>query len=173
MPKLIKLTPQGAAWAEDPFVMVSDDEEAPSQGDVIVGLQRFLAEGDALIQDRRVGVLVQAGEAVEDLAYDLAKVAVVALVFPKYRDGRAYSSARVLRERLRFTGELRAVGDVLREQAQHMARCGFDAFEPADGSDPQAWGRAIHRYRHVYQRASDDRTPAYAERAAAAQSEKG
>lgn len=172
MPKLIRLTADGAAWVEDAFVTVSDEEPVPTQGDVLVSLQRFLAEGDSLATGRKVGVVVQAGETVEDLAYDLAKVAVVALAFPKYRDGRAYSSARVLRERLGFKGEVRAIGDVLREQAQHMVRCGFDAFEPADGSDPEAWARAVHRYRHVYQRSSDDRVPAYAERAAAVQSEK-
>ena len=58
----------------------------------------------------------------------------------------------------------RAVGDVLREQAGFMVRCGFDAFEPADGSNSQEWQAAARRYRHVYQRAADGRTPAYAER---------
>jgi uncharacterized protein (DUF934 family) len=173
MPTLIKLTADGAAWADDAFVTVLDEEAVPTQGDVIVSLQRFLAEGEGLTAGRKVGVLVQAGESVEDLAYDLAQVAVVALAFPKYRDGRAYSSARVLRERLGFTGEVRAVGDVLQEQAQHMVRCGFDAFEPVDGSDPDHWARAAHRYRHVYQRASDGRPPAYVEREAAVQSQKG
>ncbi len=165
MPRLIKLTDAGAAWADDSFVAVPDDEDVPGQGDVIVSLKRFLAEGDALAAGRKVGVVVQAGEAVEDLAYDLAQLAVVALAFPKFRDGRAYSSARVLRERLGFTGEIRAVGDVLREQAQHMVRCGFDAFEPSDGSDPQHWADAAHRYRHAYQRSSDRRQPAFVERA--------
>jgi len=56
------------------------------------------------------------------------------------------------------------VGDVLREQAQFMLRCGFDAFEPADGSTPEDWEHAAHRFRHVYQRAADGRTPAFVER---------
>jgi uncharacterized protein (DUF934 family) len=165
MPKLIKLTADGAAFSEDPFVFVLDDEPTPTQGDIIVSLQRFVAEGEALAADRRVGVVVQPGDLVEDLVYDLARLPVVALAFPKYRDGRAYSSARLLRERFGYTGEIRAVGDVLQEQAQHMVRCGFDAFEPADGADPQAWFRAAHRYRHVYQRAADGREPAFQERA--------
>lgn len=172
MPRLIKLTENGAAWADDAFVSVLDEEDAPTQGDIIVSLKRFLAEGESLSAGRKVGVLVQAGEVVEDLAYDLAQVSVVALAFPKYRDGRPYSSARVLRERLKFEGEIRAVGDVLQEQAQHMVRCGFDAFEAVDGSDPQAWTGATRRYRHVYQRASDARQPAFVERAAA-QNEEG
>lgn len=166
MPKLIKLAQDGsAAYADDAFVFVTDEEQVPTQGDVIVSLKRFLAEGEALAAGRKVGVVVQPDEAVEDLAYDLPRLALVALAFPKYRDGRAYSSARLLRERLTFTGEVRAVGDVLQEQAQHMVRCGFDAFEPADGSDPEAWFKAAHRYRHVYQRGADARPPAWAERA--------
>ena len=89
---------------------------------------------------------------------------MVALNFPKFGDGRAYSSARLLRERFHFKGEVRAVGDVLREQAGYMVRCGFDAFEPADGSTPADWERAAQRYRHVYQRSSDGRPAALAER---------
>ena len=101
---------------------------------------------------------------VEALAYDLPRIAVVALDYPKFRDGRAFTSARVLRERLNFKGEVRAVGDVLREQAGYMVRCGFDAFEPADGSTVEDWERATQRFRHVYQRAADGRSPAFVER---------
>jgi uncharacterized protein (DUF934 family) len=173
MPKLIKLVGDSAAYAEDAFVTVLDEEQVPTQGDVIVSLQRFLAEGDALTAGRKVGVLVQPGDNIEDLAYDLPRLAVVALAFPKFRDGRAYSSARLLRDRYQFTGEIRAVGDVLQEQALHMVRCGFDAFEPNDGSDPQEWFRAAHRYRHVYQRAADRRTPVFEERAATTSTEQG
>jgi len=88
----------------------------------------------------------------------------VELNFAKFRDGRPYSTARVLRGRLEYRGEVRAIGDVLREQALHMVRCGFDAFVPADGSSPDQWLAAAHRYRHVYQRAADDRVPVYVER---------
>ena len=80
------------------------------------------------------------------------------------RDGRAYTAARLLRERFGYTGQVRAVGDVLREQAHFMIRCGFDAFEPADGSTPADWAHVAARFRHVYQRAADDRAPAFVER---------
>jgi uncharacterized protein (DUF934 family) len=165
MPTLVKLVQGQAIQAEDPFLFVPDDAELPAAGDVVVSLPRLLAEGDALLASgRRAGVRLQPSEAVEDLAYDLPRLAVVQLLFAKFRDGRPYSSARVLRGRLGYRGELRAVGEVLREQAQHMVRCGFDAFEPADGSTPDQWQAAMHRYRHVYQRASDDRAPIFAER---------
>lgn len=149
---------------EDPFTAVADDIEIPP-GDVIISLTRFQAEGDRLLSEgRAVGVRLESEETVEALAYDLPRIAVVALAFPKYRDGRAYTSARLLRERYGFQGEVRAVGDVLREQAGFMVRCGFDAFEPADGSTPELWERAAHRFRHVYQRGVDDRPPAFVER---------
>ena len=167
MPRLIKLQDRTAAWAEDDFVYVADEDELPADGDVILSFARFQNEGDGLLSEgRAVGVRLEADQAVEDLAYDLPRLSLVALNFPKFRDGRAYTSARLLRERYGFGGEVRAVGDVLREQAKFMVRCGFDAFEPADGSTPEQWAEASFRYRHVYQRGADDREPAYVQRGA-------
>jgi uncharacterized protein (DUF934 family) len=165
MPKLIKLHGGNADLANDAFTVAVEDEAVPSSGGVILPLARFKAEGQALIDEgRSVGVLIAPDEAVEDIVDDLPHLALVAVAFPKYRDGRGYSSARLLRDRYGYDGEIRAVGDVLREQAAHMVRCGFDAFEPADGSTPQQWLEATRRYSHVYQRAADTRTPAHAER---------
>lgn len=164
MPTLIELTDGVCRGVDDPFTHVADDAELPA-GDVILSLARFEAEGDRLLSEgRRVGVRLKAEEAVEALAYDLPRLSLVALEFPKYRDGRAYTNARLLRERFGFTGQVRAVGDVLREQAGFMVRCGFDAFEPADEASANEWQAATRRYRHVYQPASDGRAPAYVER---------
>jgi len=150
--------------ANDAFTHVDDDQELAS-GEVILSLTRFQAEGDRLLSEgRQVGVRLQSDETVEALAYDLPRLALVALAFPKFRDGRHYTNARILRERLGYKGEVRAVGDVLREQAGFMLRCGFDAFEPADGSGPAEWEAATQRFRHVYQRAADGRVPAFEER---------
>ena len=152
--------------AEDPFTAVGDDQSVPP-GDVIISLTRFQAEGEGLLSEARaVGVRLESHEDVETLAYDLPRLSVVALAFPKFGDGRAYSYARLLRERFGFTGQLRAVGDVLREQAGFMVRCGFDAFEPADGSTVDDWRSAAGRFRNVYQRGSDTRAVAFAERGA-------
>jgi uncharacterized protein (DUF934 family) len=166
MPTLIKLKDEVYAIAEDVFTDVGEEDVTPAEGAVILSLARFQAEGDALLAaGRTVGVRIQPDEEVEALAYDLPRLALVAPVFPKYRDGRAYTSARLLRQRLGFKGEVRAVGDVLREQAAHMVRCGFDSFAPADGSTPEEWAHAAGRYRHVYQRAADARAPVFEERA--------
>lgn len=165
MPTLIRWREGRAEIADDAFTHVADDQDI-GVGDVIISLTRFQADGDRLIHEgRQVGVRLASEEEVEALAYDLPRIAVVALEFPKYRDGRPYTNARLLRERFGFLGEVRAVGDVLREQAGFMVRCGFDAFEPADGASSQEWEAAARRYRHVYQRAADARVPAFVERA--------
>ena len=164
MPMRIKVEDGHMRPVEDPFTTVADDQDIP-QGDVILSLARFEAEGERLLSEgRAVGVRLKSDEEAEALAYDLPRIAVVALEFPKFRDGRAYSNARILRERMGFKGELRAVGDVLREQAHFMLRCGFDAFEPADGSSAQQWQAVTQRFSHVYQRAADSRVPAFEER---------
>jgi uncharacterized protein (DUF934 family) len=153
-----------AASAEDAFTWVDDDEGVP-QGDVIVSLARFRREGrELLAQGRGLGVVLRPDEPPEALIIDLPRLAVLALRFPKFRDGRPYSAARVARERLGFERELRAVGDVLLDMAPMLLRCGFDALEPADASPPEAWTRAGQRFRHVYQRAADGRQPAFAGR---------
>jgi uncharacterized protein (DUF934 family) len=164
MPTRIRLVDGRYGLAEDPFTMVGDEREIPP-GDVIISLNRFQEVGDRLLSEcRKVGVRLESHEDVEALAYDLPRLSVVALAFPKFGDGRAYSAARILRQRYAFAGEVRAVGDVLSEQAGFMVRCGCDAFEPADGSSPESWEQAAQRYRHVYQRGADTRPPAFVER---------
>ena len=167
MPKLISREGTSAfREAVDAFARLADDEAVVGGGgDVIVSFARFQADGEALLAEgRRVGVWLKPDEPVQGLAYDLPRLAVVALEFPKFRDGRAFSSAALLRERYGYTGEVRAVGEVLRDLAKDMVRCGFDAFEPADGSSPEQWAAAAFRFRHVYQASADGRAPAFRER---------
>jgi uncharacterized protein (DUF934 family) len=97
---------------------------------------------------------------VEDLAPHVGRLRLIVLNFPKFSDGRAYSQARLLRGRLGYTGELRATGNVLQDQALFMLRCGFDSFE----SDQKGFGEALAKARNlfsvVYQPAEDDRETA-------------
>ncbi len=166
MPKLIELKDGVAKGAEDPFTWVADEVELPP-GDVIISLTRFQTDGERLLSEGRlIGVRLKSDEEVEALAYDLPRLAVVALEFPKHLDGRSYTNARLLTERFGYKGQVRAVGDVLREQATYMARSGFNAFEPADDASANEWQAASRRYRHAYQRGSDGMAPAYAEREA-------
>lgn len=158
---LIKWRGAAAEAADDPFTAVADDESM-APGDVLISFTRFLLEGEGLLREvRNLGVRLAPGDDLAALGPSLGRLALIALEFPKFRDGRAYSAAMLLRERLGWRGELRAVGDVLVEQALVMVRCGFDAFEPADGSSPEAWTRAAEHYAYVYQRATDSREPAF------------
>ena len=169
MPNLIRLEagPQGPAFrdAEDPFTILGAGEEPCPGAPVLAHLDRFRSEGLGWLDaGLPVGVRVPAEENVESLSNVLPRLALVALDFPVFRDGRAYTSATLLRERLRWTGELRAVGDVGREQAWLMVRCGFDSFAPADGSTAAQWAAKAATFRHVYQPAADGRRAAWEER---------
>jgi uncharacterized protein (DUF934 family) len=163
MPMLIKLADGVFSQAQDDYVRLGDDEPVTG-ADAIVSLGRLLSGKGIRADGMRLGVWLEPEDEVEALEGRLDEIDLVALAFPKFRDGRAFTSARLLRERLGFTGEVRAVGDVLLDQAGFMVRCGFDAFSPADGSTVEAWAAAAGRHRHVYQRAADGRAPAFAER---------
>lgn len=88
----------------------------------------------------------------------LDRLTLVEVAFPKYRDGRGYSSARILRE-AGYKGELRAQGDVLVDQIAFMRRCGFDSFAPEGSLNPEAVARALLNYDHAYQKAADSTVP--------------
>lgn len=165
MPTLIRFEDGVFAEAANRFALADAEGPIADGCGVILPLSRFETDAPALLDNgRALGILLQPDEPVEALAYDLPRLSLVALNFPRYRDGRAYSAAVLLRTRYGFTGELRAVGDVLREQAGPMVRCGFDSFVPADGSRAAEWAAAAARYRHVYQRSADGRPPASVER---------
>jgi uncharacterized protein (DUF934 family) len=145
---------------DDPWVAVDDDANLPTQGPVIVSLQRWLADQDGLLaRGEPLGIHLKSDQPPEAIAGDLDRFAVIALEFPKFTDGRAYSYARLLRQRYGYEGELRAVGNVLRDQLLFMHRGGFDAFEVADDEAADAWLAALSEISVWYQPAADHRTP--------------
>lgn len=151
---------------EDTWQQVSDDAPLPTGGDVIVSLARFRAEREALLsrQGGRLGVRISTEDQPEDIAGDLPGLALIAIEFPKYVDGRGYSLARLLRERHGFGGELRAVGDVLRDQLLYMKRCGFDAFALKPGKDAQGALQAFAELSVQYQGSTEDPRPLFRRR---------
>ena len=146
---------------QDRYHYVGNEEPIPERVPVIVPAQRFLANTDALIRrDGSLGVLWPNDRRIAELAPWLGHLALVALQFPKFRDGRAYSQARLLRETYRFRGTLRATGDVLRDQFHFLLRAGFDSFEVKKPADATAFVQAASRYSVVYQPSADGRVPA-------------
>ncbi|MFC3695211.1 DUF934 domain-containing protein [Chenggangzhangella methanolivorans] len=120
------------AFQDDEWTRTGEDE-AVGEGPAILPLKRFLAEREALSQrNSPLGVIVEPGEKLDELVPHLTRVTLVVLPFPKFADGRSSSTARLLRERHGFEGEVRAAGDVLIDQMPLMRRCGFDAFEISD-----------------------------------------
>ncbi len=143
---------------DDPWSHIADEVAIPASGPVIVGLKRWREERESLIKRKDpVGVRLQSDHTAGDVADDLEHLGVVALAFPVFKDGRAYSNARRLRERHGYTGEIRAIGNVLRDQYLFMRRCGFDALEVKEGETEKDWQKATHAITVAYQPAADDR----------------
>ena len=111
-------------------------------------------------QTNATSVRLETGDDARALIPHLDRLALIEIAFPSFRDGRGYSSARILRE-AGYVGELRAEGDVLLDQVPLMRRCGFDSFAPEKPIDPDAMAAAVARYDFVYQRAADARVPVW------------
>jgi uncharacterized protein (DUF934 family) len=127
MPLLIK----GRAIVEDRWALLREAAslaDVPSGTPVIVPLALWQSEHAALAARDDVGVWLKPSDDPDALAGDAAHLPLIAIDFPKFVDGRGYSSARLLRDKHRFGGELRAIGDVLRDQLYYLRQCGFDAF---------------------------------------------
>jgi uncharacterized protein (DUF934 family) len=145
----------------DLFVHVPEGAELPGDGAILVAAARFLEDPKALLKRAgKVGVIWPNNRDLDDLVPYLDRLAAVALVFPSFRDGRAYSQARLLRERHGYDGELRATGQVLRDQFVFMSRAGFDAFEVKNAADADAFAATVKRYSVFYQPTGDGRVTA-------------
>ena len=143
------------AFVENTFAHVADDEALPD-GPIVVSLKRWQAERETLAaRNAPLGVRLSSDQSPEALGADVSHFALIELEFPKFRDGRGYSWARILRQRLGFTGEVRAVGDVLRDQWLFMSRCGVDAFEVRPGTRLEDFRAALAEQTVFYQPASD------------------
>lgn len=133
--------------------------------DVIVPLHLWIDHAHALkARDGGLGIWLDSNEQVEEIADDFEHFQVIALNFPKFTDGRHYSSARLLRERYGYKGEIRAIGDVLRDQLFYMRRCGFDAFAIRADRDPEDALQSLKDFSVRYQAAVDERLPLFRRR---------
>jgi uncharacterized protein (DUF934 family) len=158
---------------EDSYLRVPDDAPVPEGVPVIVPAARFLADADGLLRrNPRLGVLWPNGRKVAELSPWLDRLALVALTFPNFRDGRAYSQARQLRERYGFRGELRATGEILRDQFLFLIRAGFDALEVKKAADAAAFAEAVGRYSVFYQQSANGFAPVRRARVVAAGGER-
>lgn len=150
---------------DDPYVRILDDAAIPDDGPVLVPAARLLADaGEFAQRTGKTGIFWPNDRSVFELVPYLDRLALVALAFPNFRDGRAYSQARILREQHHFRGELRATGQILRDQFLFLHRAGFDAFEVTKPADAVAFAETIRRYSVFYQPAADGRPPVFRRR---------
>lgn len=158
---------KGHQIVTDEFVTITADDDIPERGAILVSAERFLADSEGILaRDGKVGVVWPNSRDLDDLAPCLSRLAAVALVFPTFKDGRAYSQARILRERYAYRGELRATGQVLRDQFVFMLRAGFDSFDVKKHGDAEAFAGVAKRYSVFYQPTGDGRMTAFRRRVA-------
>ncbi|MEP1207409.1 MAG: DUF934 domain-containing protein [Rhizobiaceae bacterium] len=121
----------GGSVTEDRWVSIDGEQPVPEGEDVVVSLAIFEEQRHALLTRNvgKLGVYLEADDQIDTIVDDLDKISLVALDFPSFADGRAYSKARLLRDRHGFGGQVRATGDVRIDQVQHMRRSGFDALQ--------------------------------------------
>ena len=141
--------PVAQAASEANYLRFRDDAAADEPA---VSLDAFFEQPNA------VSVRIEAGDDPERLIPHLARVTLVEVDFPRFRDGRGFSTARILRE-AGYSGEIKATGDVLVDLVYFMRRCGFDSFAPDVAIDPDVLKGALGRYPYVYQHAADDAVP--------------
>lgn len=155
------------AIVDDSYCYITDAAALPSDGDIIVDLAVWTAhKSDLMNHPGRVGVQLPGDAEPDTIADDLAQLPVIAIHFPVFRDGRGFSLARILRGRLGYKGELRATGDVLRDQLFFMQRCGFDAFDPrADRCIDEAL-KGLNDFSVIYQADANEKRPIYRRRPA-------
>ena len=162
MAKLIK----ARQAAQDNWQLLKAEDALPATGNVIVPLATWKAQREALLARGDVGVLLEPNEEPAEIAADVAALPLIAVNFPSFQDGRGYSTARLLRERYGFKGELRAVGDVLLDELFYMSRVGFDAFALRDDQDLDACLKVFDTFSEVYQASVEQPVPLFKRRLA-------
>ena len=172
MPQLIKgAIAEGGRVVDDVWSTIDTEDalsDAASNASLLVTLALWQAHRDALgMRDAPVGVQLEPSDDPIAICDDLHRFAVVAIRFSKFTDGRGYSIARTLRERYAYRGEIRAVGDVLRDQIFYMLRCGFDAFAMKDGAFVEDVLVAYRDFSEAYQTSVERPVPLFKRRVAA------
>jgi uncharacterized protein (DUF934 family) len=148
--------------AHDDFVHLDDDSEIDRNVSVLVSYARWQREHETL-RDRSgpLGIRIPSDLPATELGHDAGRFSVIAIELPAFTDGRVYTTARLLRHRYRYRGELRATGNVLRDQLQYLERCGFDAFELDGRHDPDNALSGFEDFSVKYQPAIDETEPLF------------
>ena len=154
---------KNGAEIEDSWTFVAEGD-LPGSACISVPLEKLIENTDALLaRNQPIGVRLAPADDPHDLEPFLDRISLIEIDFPKYTDGRGFSQAQLLRRRLGYTGELRAVGHVLRDQILYMNRSGFDAYQTSR-ADLTGVMKALEEYSAFYQPAADDRQSVFSQR---------
>ena len=150
---------------DNTWTLVAEDAAELPAGDILVPLNLWQQQGSELAQHGgTVGVWLVGNEEIETVAELLIKAPVVAIQFPKFVDGRGFSMARLLRERYGYQGEIRAIGEIIRDQLYLLQRCGFNAFEFGAEVDLAEARKSLADFSDTYQVAVDQPVPLFKRR---------
>ncbi len=155
---------------DDTLLRLNEDgsfADVPAAGLVLVPLAQYLAQREALQARGNVGVWFAAADEVESLGDEAGKLAVIAVEFPAFTDGRGFTTGRLLRERYGYSGELRAFGDVFKDTLNYLVRCGFDSFAVREDKDIAEALKGLDDFTEFYQ-ADAANLPLFRRRALAA-----
>jgi len=145
---------------DDPWSAVADDAAVLPDGPAVVGLERWRRDRAALeARNAPLGIRLQSHQLAGEIAGDLGRFGLVVLEFPKFRDGRAFSTARALREQYSYTGEIRAAGHVIPDQYLFLTRVGVTTVEVPEGANLDSWRRALAEVSVAYQSGVLDDAP--------------
>lgn len=140
------------ALVSDDWIYDKAESEADHSSGTIVDLDHWLENRDLLKRSNRpLGIVLYPGQTLEPLAIDIESFQLIVLMFETFSDGRAYSMARILRDRFGFKGEIRAKGDVLVDQYPLMRQCGFNSFEVPDTASIKVWQQSLNAISGSYQ----------------------
>ena len=150
---------------DNTWTLVAEDAAELPAGDILVPLNLWQQQGSELAQHGgTVGVWLVGNEEIETVAELLIMAPVVAIKFPKFVDGRGFSMARLLRERYGYQGEIRAIGEIIRDQLYLLQRCGFNAFEFGAEVDLAEARKSLADFSDAYQVAVDQPVPLFKRR---------
>lgn len=146
------------------WTIVVNDNTALPEGNLLVSFDLWQSHKSMLLQRPLIGLYLQNDHVIDDIADELAHFAVIAIYFPTFMDGRGFSMARLLRDRYNYQGEIRATGNIIRDQLHYLKRCGVNAFDFDETIDLHASLTSLNDFTEAYQMGVDQKTPLFRRR---------
>jgi len=150
---------------EDSWVFLDDSAETLPSGNILLSLEQWQQFSDQLSQHNgELGLWLEGNAEIDTVIDSLQQLSLIAIKFPKFVDGRGFSLARLLRERYNYNGELRAIGEFIRDQLYLLKRCGFNAFQLTEDQDLSEASKSLSDFSETYQVSADQQEPLFRRR---------